>query len=449
MPDEWNMGLFQLKNKKVTVVGAGKSGLSAATLLAKEGAKVLVVDDQEQTIASTLPASVRFHLGGWDNRDLTSADLIVLSPGVPISRLPVPQLIKGDIPLISEVELAASRLSSPILAITGTNGKSTTTTLVGEILKAAGWRVFVGGNLGIPLSEAVCTKWDFIVAELSSFQLETIHHFHPRIAALLNISSDHLDRYPDFFAYRRAKWRIFENQSAKDEAIINLDNPHSIPPSINSATVYLSRNQAVERGLYLDKGAIISTIFGAPEQICRLSELQMKSAFPLENILAACAMTLLCGCSIKGIAKTLTSFKGLPHRMEFVRELRGVWYINDSKGTNIGAMMKSLEALQQPVTLIAGGRDKGADFSPLQSLIKKKVKQLILIGEAQEKMGFAFSNYSAVEKSNSMEEAVGRAAALAKEGEVVLLSPGCASFDMFHDYQHRGDVFKEAVGGLS
>jgi len=437
------------KNKKVTVVGAGKSGCSAARLLAREGKKALLFDEREMERPSSLPPSVRFQSGGWDEADLLSADLVVVSPGVPLARLPLAQLKKKGISVISEIELAASRLSAPILAITGTNGKSTTTSLLGEILKAAGWRVFVGGNLGTPLSEATSEKWDFIVVELSSFQLEGIQHFRPGIAALLNLSPDHLDRYPDALAYRSAKWRVFENQKKKDKSLLNWDDPDSHPPEISGERLYFSRNQALKRGVYLEDKAVISSLFGDPEEICTLSSMEMKRHFPLENLLAASAMALLCGCSAEGIAKALKAFKGLPHRMEFIRETHGVRYINDSKGTNVGAVKKSLEGLNQPVILIAGGRDKGSDFSALRAIVDKKVKQLILIGEAKDKMGRAFSGQVPLEKSDSLEAALRRAVALAKEGDVVLLSPGCASFDMFRNYQERGDAFKKAVGGLS
>ncbi len=443
------MNELLFKGLRVTVVGMGRSGLAAARLLSKQGALPLIIDDKPQTIPPDLPASIQFNLGNWHEEDLTSADLIVLSPGVPRNRIPTDRLESLGIPLISEVELAASLLKAPIIGITGTNGKSTTTTLVGEILKGWGWQTFVGGNLGLPLSEAVSSSWDFIVAELSSFQLETITRFHPRLAILLNISADHLDRYKEYETYKKAKWRIFENQSQSDHAILNLDDPLSLPPKHNAQPVYFSQVQVVERGVYLQDGEIISSLWGEPEAICHLDDLHVTPACHPENILAACAVTLLAGCSIEAIAETLRHFKGLPHRMEFVREYRGVQYLNDSKGTNVAAVKRALEGLKQPVILIAGGRDKAGDFESLKKVVGERAKRLILIGETQEKMARIFSDHRAIEKADSMEAAVNAAAAAAQPGETVLLSPGCASFDLFGDYQERGDVFKEAVMGLS
>ncbi len=450
------------KGKRVTVVGMGTSGIAAASLLVREGAEVLVLDDRQKEIPSALSplsrggqgmGTLRFHLGGRREEDLLSSELIVLSPGVPLKTLPLERLQARHIPIIGEIELAStflSALSAPIIAITGTNGKSTTTSLVGEILKGCGWKVFVGGNLGTPLSEAIPGTWDFIVAELSSFQLETIQSFRPRIAALLNVTPDHLDRYPDFQSYQEAKWRLFENQSEGDYAVLNQDDPATMPPTLKGSAVSFSRLVIPKRGVYLHwrEGEIVSNLWGEPEPVIRVEALKIKGSHNVENVMAAIAITLLCGCSAEGIRQALMNFKGLPHRMEFVKEVRGVKYVNDSKGTNVGAVIKSLEGLTVPVILIAGGKDKESDFTPMQDLILKNVKRLILLGEAQEKIARCFSDHPAVERVASMEQAVERAAASAAAGDVVLLSPGCASFDMFRDYRHRGEVFKQAVEGL-
>jgi UDP-N-acetylmuramoylalanine--D-glutamate ligase len=441
----------EFKNKRVTVVGMGRSGAAAAALLAREGAEVLIVDDRQKEVPASLQrsgekgTSFRFRLGAWREEDFLSAEWVVLSPGVPLKKLPVKKLESLRIPVIGEMELASAFLTAPLIAITGTNGKSTTTTLVGEILKGWGWKVFVGGNLGVPLSEAVGSPWDFIVVEASSFQLETIARFHPRIAALLNVTPDHLDRYPDLLSYQKAKWRIFENQSEGDHAVLNGDDPLAVPPFLKGAPVLFSRTRIPQRGVYLNDGEIVSNVWGEAEPIIRLDALRLKGAHNLENVMAAVAMTLLCGCSAECIRQTLIQFKGLPHRMELVREVGGVKYLNDSKGTNVGAVMKSLEGLTAPVVLIAGGKDKEGDFTPLRELVQKKVKRLILLGEAQEKMARCFATHPAVERVDSMDRAVERAAASAEPGDIVLLSPGCASFDQFRDYQHRGDVFKQAV----
>jgi len=442
------------KDKKVTVVGMGLSGLSAAKLLAREGAQVLIVDENTFKPTEPLPDGIQLKRGGWTENDLTDAAFIVLSPGVPRSKLPTEALQKAEIPVMSEIELAASRITAPIIAITGTNGKSTTTTLVGQILQDWGLNVFVGGNLGLPLSEAAGSDWDFVVAELSSFQLESIQHFRPRIAALLNITPDHLDRYADFGAYQAAKWRIFENQGAEDHAILNHDDPLTVPPTYIGDAVYFSKSHALDRGVFLQDRAIKSTVWGEAETVCRVEDIKGGAAHHIENALAACAITQLCGCASEGIAQTLRTFKGLPHRMEFVRTHAGVHYVNDSKGTNVGALMQSLASMQKPVILIAGGRDKAADFTTLRQVIQDKVRRLILIGEARHKMAACFSEHPALEKIDSsdgmkaMEMAVSRAAAISKSGETVLLSPGCASFDMFQDYQARGDAFKKIVEAL-
>lgn len=446
---------MNVKGKKVTVIGMGKSGLSAATLLSQKGASIRLIDDQQQKAPLALPSKIQVKLGAWDNGDLFDADLIVLSPGVPISKLPVEKLLAAQIPVISEIELASSFISSPLIGITGTNGKSTTTTLVGQILHNWGLKTFVGGNLGLPLSEAVSSDWDFVVAELSSFQLETITHFRPRISALLNITPDHLDRYEDFTAYQKTKWRIFENQDKEDHAVCNFDDPLTLPPSTKGELVFFSKNNRVERGVYLSKGVIQSTIWGEEESVCSVAELGKGAAYHIENVLAATAITQLCGCSLEGIAKILRSYQGLPHRMEFVRSLAGIQYVNDSKGTNTGALMRSLEGQEKPVILIAGGRDKATDFSTLRTTIRNKVKHLILFGEAKEKMARCFSDHPSIEKIQSMngfealETAVTSATKAANPGETILLSPACASFDLFLNYQDRGETFKKIVNGLS
>ncbi len=443
-----------VRETRVTVVGMGKSGMAAAVLLARAGARVRVLDDQKVAAPSWVQPPgeaypIQFRFGAWEEEDFLDSDRVVVSPGVPLSKLPMQALRARNIPVMGEMELAAAWLSAPILAITGTNGKSTTTTLVGEMLKSAGWRVFVGGNLGTPLCEAAGSDWDFIVAEASSFQLETVQQFRPRIAALLNITPDHLDRYPDMAAYQRAKWRIFENQTARDHAILNADDPQSIPPILASRRIAFSRTHVPERGVYLRHGEIYSNLWGKEESVIKIERLRIKGVHQVENVMAAVAMALLCSAPIAGIRQVLMEFRGLPHRMEFIRTVRGAQYINDSKGTNVGAVLKSLEGMTAPVILIAGGKEKGCDFHPLNVPIRKKVKRLILMGEAAEKMAQSFALSTTIERANSMEEAVQMAASFAAPGDVVLLAPACASFDMFRDYQDRGDHFRRAVAALS
>jgi UDP-N-acetylmuramoylalanine--D-glutamate ligase len=454
---------MNLEKKKVVVVGLGKSGEAATTLLAGQGADVLVVDDEKAKppasltqIKSDIP--IRFKLGHFDNEDLLSSEMVVVSPGVPLSRLPMAALKAVEIPVIGEMELASRFLVAPIIAITGTNGKSTTTTLTAEILKESGFKVFVGGNLGTPLSSAVFRSFDFIVVEVSSFQLETIETFRPKIAALLNVTEDHQDRHGNMETYRKLKERIFENQRRVDYAVLNADAfppiplfPSSYPNTCKGIPIWFSRSGDPlypRQGVTLIKDTLISSITGKEDPIVGVKGIKLVGSHNLENVMAAVTIALLAGASHSAILKTLAQFSGLPHRMEMVRELKGVRYINDSKGTNVGAVLKSLEGINSSVILIAGGLDKGSDFTPLQEIVFKKVKRLILMGEAIEKLAACFKGHPAIDRVHSMEEALLLASASANKGDVVLLSPGCASFDMFNNYEHRGDVFKKAVMGL-
>lgn len=437
-----------VQTMRVAVIGMGASGTAVAALLAREGADVRLIDDKIKDIPTALrDQAIQYRLGTWTEEDLLSSDQVVVSPGFPLRRLPLARLRASDIPVIGEMEWAASRLSAPIIAITGTNGKSTTTTLIGEMLKAWGMRVFVGGNLGTPLCEAVGGEWDFIVVEVSSFQLEAIDRFHPRIAALLNVTPDHLDRYPDFDAYQQAKWRIFENQTSRDHAVLNADMP--TPPGLRCTPAFFSRKTAPAHGVFLRDGEIVAHVLGEPMPILRTAALRIGGTHNMENAMAAVACALLCGAPVSAIGQVLGRFEGLPHRMEFVREVGGARYINDSKGTNVGAVIQSLAGLVAPVILIAGGQDKGCDFAPLRAAVAGKVKRLILLGEAQEKMAHALSGGAPIDAVKSMEDAVAVARAHARLGDVVLLSPACASFDLFRDYKQRGEVFRAAVNGLA
>ncbi len=451
------------EKKKVIVVGLGKSGEAAAALLAGQGADVLVVDDERTTPPVSLTQlkcelPIHFKLGRFNAEDMLSAEMVVVSPGVPLTRLPMKELAEREIPVIGELELASRFVVAPIIAITGTNGKSTTTTLVGEMLKEHGFKVFVGGNLGTPLSLAAFRPFDFIVVEVSSFQLETIQTFRPKIAALLNVTEDHQDRHGSMENYRRLKERIFENQKRVDYAVLNADAfppiplfPSSYPNTCKSMPVWFSRSGDhiyPRQGVTLLKDTLVSSIMGKEDPIVGLKAIKLTGAHNIENVMAAVTMALLAGASREAIQKTLARFSGLPHRMEQVRELKGVRYINDSKGTNVGSVLKSLEGINGQVILIAGGLDKGSDFTPLREIIFKKVKRLILMGEALEKLAICFKGHPAIDRVHSMDEAVLIAAASATKGDTVLLSPGCASYDMFNNYEHRGDVFKKAVLGL-
>lgn len=447
---------MELNGRHTVVVGAAKSGISSARLLRSKGAKVTITDKKGK---DAIPADlsmlkemgVNVELGGHDKATFLASDLIVVSPGVPMDIPPLISARKKGIDIISEIELASYFIGTPIIGITGTNGKSTTTTLVGEILKRDGRNIFVGGNLGPPLSESLFSdkKYDLMVCEISSFQLEGIKRFKPHIAAILNITPDHLDRYISMDDYIKAKWRICENQESYDSIVLNLDDPLLTAGGrrIRSKIIRFSRKKRVEYGLFIDKGIIYSGIDGHTA-IIKIDELLIKGVHNMENAMAAAAISLLAGCKIESIGRSLKEFRGLEHRLEFVREVDGVRYINDSKGTNVGAVVRSLEGFDSPIILIAGGRDKGSDFSPLKELIAKKVKRLILIGEARRLLESIFNGVTDIAKAEDMTDAVRLARDKGRSGDIILLSPGCASFDMFRNYEERGKVFKEIVNSI-
>ena len=447
--------MLNLKDKKVLVVGLGKSGIAASHLLLRNGAIVTATDSRQfdvlpQAAQELVNSGVTIEAGKHTPETFLLSDLIVLSPGVPADISELKKAKERGVRIIGEVELAYQLLNNiPLIAVTGSNGKSTTTTLIGEMIKAKGDSVFIGGNLGTPLSEYVLSgsKSGCVVAELSSFQLETIEEFRPFISVLLNISPDHLDRYHSMKEYEDAKFRVFENQKKGDFAIINGDEYWSadITKKIKGDVVTFSRKRMIENGICLENGCVISTIENHSGKICEISQIRIKGAHNLENSMAAAAASLLWGCSPEMVAHTLREFKGLEHRLEFVREVNGVKYLNDSKGTNVGAVIKSLEGFSEPVLLIAGGRDKGSDFSPLRPLIKLKVKKLILIGEAKEKIRTSIGDLTSTIYADSLEEAVQAAGRDAVKGDAVLLSPACASFDMFKNFEDRGRIFKEIV----
>ncbi|MDE2483887.1 MAG: UDP-N-acetylmuramoyl-L-alanine--D-glutamate ligase, partial [candidate division NC10 bacterium] len=395
---------------------------------------------------------VSLEMGEQYLRSLLSADLIVVSPGIDLREPLFARAREVGIPLIGEVELAYRCSEATFIGITGTNGKSTTTTLLGAMLKQAGLPSHVAGNIGTPLCRVAPSlgAGEFVVTELSSFQLETIKEFRPRVALLLNLAPDHLDRYTRVEDYYWAKARIFENQRLSDVAIVNADDPLVLQATAlaRGRRIAFSRTRPLDAGAYIGEDHLVLNLDGRREVICRVSELKIQGVHNLENALAASLAAAAIGASPMAIRNALTSFEGLEHRLEFVAEIDGVRYVNDSKGTNVGAVMRSLESFTGPVVLIAGGRDKHGDFAPLLPLVRERVKRLILIGEAAEKLRRALASACPTEEASSLEEAVSRAAAVASPGEVVLLSPACASFDMFADFEERGRVFKAAVRGL-
>jgi UDP-N-acetylmuramoylalanine--D-glutamate ligase len=439
------------KGKKVTVVGLARSGVAAARALHALGAIVTVTDKKpvEQLAAqiTALGSGITVAAGGHPDRIFTETDLIVLSPGVP-GIAPLLLARQRGVKVISELELAWLLSDAPYIGITGTNGKSTVTTLVGLMLAKAKQNVLVAGNIGNALTEDIpqLREKDWIVAELSSFQLEDIETFRPRIAAILNVTQDHLDRYHTIEEYGDAKARIFMNQRPDDYLVLNFDDPivKSYTGRTTATVIPFSRQLRFNPGACLFEGHLMFN----GRRIIAADELRISGLHNLENALAAAALSLLAGADIGSVASVLRKFPGLEHRLEFVREKDGVSYINDSKGTNVGAVVKSVEGFSRPVILIAGGLDKGSDFSPLCDLFKHKVKLLVLIGKAADKMASVLGRATETVFAKTLQDAVRLASDRAARGDVVLLSPACASFDMFKDFEDRGKQFKDAVMSL-
>jgi len=390
---------------------------------------------------------VKVAAGGHPERVFIETDLIVLSPGVP-KIPPILEARRHGVKVISELELAWLLSDSPFIGITGTNGKSTVTTLVGLMLKKSRKKVLVAGNIGNALTEEprLLRGQDWIVAEISSFQLEDSETFRPAVAAILNITQDHLDRYHDITDYGEVKANIFRNQIGQDVLVLNDDDPLVRPMAARAASrvIPFSRLRDLDHGACVKDGYIVFK----KERICRVDDMKIQGVHNLENALAAAALSLSAGADRRAVETVLKEFPGLEHRLEFVREKKGVTYINDSKGTNVGAVVKSVEGFTKPVILIAGGLDKGSDFSPLYDLIRRKVKLLVLIGKAADKMAKALGTSTETVFARTLEDGVRLAAAKAVSGDVVLLSPACASFDMFKDFEDRGRQFKKAVKAL-
>lgn len=451
------------KGKRVTVFGLGRSGRAAVDLLLDLGAQVTIVEehpgqDFESTAAGYGLRSARVFRGDQVAEGLRELDLLVVSPGVSKDHLLVQGIAQRDIPIIGEIELAGWFLRAPIIAVTGTNGKSTTVRLIGSILQQCGKRAFVGGNLGIPLCEAVprphhpsqTPDYEYIVAEVSSFQLETIRRFKPWIAVLLNVTPDHLDRHPTQEEYRAAKQRIFENQTIHDWAVINVDDPvvRTLVLSARSGVCEFSLLQKVQQGVYLKGSDILARMHGKEFSMVRRDALPMRGDHNVANAMAAMSVGLLCGCAVEDMVRALQSTPSFEHALEVVREWQGITFVNDSKGTNVDATLKALHSFEEPLVLILGGKDKGGDFSQLTDSIKRQVKGVVVIGEATQKILQALGQIKPVTLAACLEDAVSQAAAFASRGDVVLFSPACASFDMFRNYHHRGLEFKRVVGEL-
>jgi UDP-N-acetylmuramoylalanine--D-glutamate ligase len=456
------MNLMDIKDKRVLVVGLGKSGVASALFLKAHGARVTVSDTKSgdelrNEIPSLLDHGITVETGGHGERTFRGQDLIVVSPGVPVDAPLLAQARAMGEAVIGEIELAARFLPGPIVAITGSNGKTTTTTLIGEILTAGGLPALVGGNIGTPaISLAERAKPDsVIVLEVSSFQLETIQAFRPKVAVMLNVTPDHLDRHRTFEAYVDAKARIFENQRGDDFAVLNEDDPTcvSMAARTRAQVFWFSRQKEVKQGAWVRDGNILfrdgaSSHRNPQREIMLVSEIPLKGAHNLENVLAAVCAGALMGCAPEKIRAAVRDFKAVEHRLEFVATIRGVDYYNDSKATNVDATIKALESFPANIHLILGGKDKGSDYSVLNELLRQRVKRVYTIGAAAAKIESQIKGVEVVHAEN-LENALRKANAVAEAGEVVLLAPACASFDQFKNYEQRGLVFKEIVHSLA
>ncbi|MGA2409108.1 MAG: UDP-N-acetylmuramoyl-L-alanine--D-glutamate ligase, partial [Candidatus Binataceae bacterium] len=425
------------------------SGSAAARLLSAHGAELVLTDQRTAVAREGLPPG-DIHLGGEDPSWLAGVDLVVASPGVPPSSPLMRAARAARIPRIRELELASRFIDAPIVAVTGTNGKSTVVVLLGEIFKRAGLKTFVGGNLGTALASAVNGDYAIAVAEVSSYQLELIETFKPRAGIHLNLSDDHLDRYVSIEEYGAAKARIFANQTADDWAILNRGDPRvwQLAEAMRGRLLSFGLAQPPQTpALWLGDDAIAFDD-GAKRGRIGLARFKLPGAHNLANAMAAAAGALAMGIEPDAIETGLAEFKGLPHRIELVAQKKGVSYVDDSKGTNVGAVIEALAASRAPVILIAGGVDKGGSYGPLAAPIRAKAKLLILYGESREKMGVALAGTTAIEVVKTLADAVEVAAAVARPGDTVLLSPACSSFDQFKDYAERGRVFQELVRAL-
>jgi UDP-N-acetylmuramoylalanine--D-glutamate ligase len=444
---------MDLTGKRILVAGFGRTGQAVVEFLRDHPCEIAVSDSRPASAFTEVQeryAGIQFEFGGHTTNTFITADLIILSPGIPDTIEPMMAAKEAGIPILAEIELAYRFLKGTLIAITGTNGKSTTTKLAGAMLQAGNKRAIVCGNIGIPLIEFCKTSRDddYYVAEISSFQLETIHQFKPHISALINLAEDHLDRYPSVEPYYEAKMRIFENQTATDFAVLNYDDPYirEHAKSIKANHFWFSRKEIPPSGIYAQQG-LIRVLSGMP--VLNFEHGALKGVHNLENSLCAASIALLCGVLPKQIQHAAEQFVALPHRMELVGNVAGVSYYDDSKATNVDAVMKSLESFPGNIFLIMGGKDKGCDYRVLRQLVDERVKKLIVIGEAADKIAEELGDIRSPLFCKSLQEAVRAAATEGVSGDVVLLSPACSSFDMFKDYAERGNIFRDTVKELT
>jgi UDP-N-acetylmuramoylalanine--D-glutamate ligase len=448
---------LDLNKKRVLVVGLGRSGVASALFLKSRGARVTVSDAKsEDQLPDEIPAlldqGIAVETGGHGERTFQNQDLIVVSPGVPVDSQALNQARALGAPVIGEIELACEFLPGRIVAITGSNGKTTTTTLIGEILAKSGVKTLVGGNIGTPAISLVpeATAETAVVLEVSSFQLETIRSFHPAITVVLNVTPDHLDRHRTFAAYVNAKARIFENQTSDDFAVLNADDPTCVEMAARTRAqvFWFSRKNLVEKGAFVKDAQLTFRRDNSDFDIMPVAEVLLKGAHNVENVLASICAAALMGCDPVRIRDAVRQFKAVEHRLEFVATAQGVDYYNDSKATNVDATIKALESFPANVHLILGGKDKGSDYTLLNELLRERVKCVYTIGAAAEKIESQIRGPKKVVSSGTIESAVRQASDSAVPGDIVLLAPACASFDQFQNYEHRGRVFKELVRAL-
>jgi UDP-N-acetylmuramoylalanine--D-glutamate ligase len=452
--------LMELEGKKVLVLGAARSGMAAAKFLTARGA-IVALSDQKPfekwspdalALKSEGIACLSGEPPGWL---LDQTELVIISPGVPSDAIPVRYAERAGAEVVGEIELASRYLKGRIVGITGTNGKTTTTALTGELLQQSGLPVQVGGNIGKPLISLVESSSvdGWTVVELSSFQLETIKRFRPNIAVALNVTPNHMDRYASFTDYAGAKHRIFMNQTADDVAILNADDKtvSSWAKNLRAHVVEFSIHRELEEGLFLRGDEIVSRTYQGERVLLRRTEMKLRGLHNVENVLASLAAGLACGAAPDSMRETVKRFQPVEHRLEFVAEIKGVTFYNDSKATSVDATVKALEAFADDpgkVVLILGGRGKKAPYAPLAALITNKARKLILIGEDAETIERELGEFVPIERAADLKDAAGRSLEAAKAGDVVLLAPACASFDMFESFEHRGRVFKEEVESL-
>lgn len=451
--------MLELKGKKVLVVGLGKSGLAAALFLRRRGALVTVSDvrsaeDLAKEIPALLEAGIMVETGGHGLPTFRRQDLIVVSPGVPLDTPELAQAKNFGLPIIGELELAARFLKGRMLTVTGSNGKTTTTTLLGEILTASGQPTLVGGNIGVPVISLIDSSTDesWAVLEVSSFQLETTEEFHPAIAVILNITPDHLDRYAKFEDYVNAKERIFAAQTGRDCLVLNADNAPCVSASQRAAAriYWFSSKHPVEQGAWVEQGRVVyrAAKNAATEEVMPLNGIHLKGAHNVENVLAAVVAARQAGVPAGVIRAAVEKFKAVEHRLEYVATHHGVDFYNDSKATNVDATAKAVAAFSGGIHLILGGKDKGSPYTVLEPLVRERVSAIYTIGAAAAKIESQLRGMAPIHSCETLEKAVAAAASAARPGEVVLLAPACSSYDQFDNYEQRGGAFKELVRAM-